>query len=269
VHPVLIEIGRFNVYAFGFMLALSFLAGIYLSTYRAKRFGVDPQLVLDLSVYLIVAGVVGSRLLYVVYHLGAYNNFVDFFALWQGGATLYGGLILATVVAYFFCRRKNVDWLLMGDIFAPALALGFMVTRVGCYLSGCCYGKPTTLSWGVVFPPESAAGSFANSFAEHAGEIIRLHPSQLYASFYGLVIFMTIMLFQNKLTKRGAQFGVFLAMYGLFRFTNDFTRYYESNMRMLLDLTLNQWISVGLMILGSFLILRKTNARTRAVPASS
>ena len=89
MHPVLVEIGRFSVYSFGFMLAISFLVGIYLSSYRAKRFGVDPQYILDLSVYLILAGVVGSRLLYVAFHIAEYESVVDVFALWQGGATLY------------------------------------------------------------------------------------------------------------------------------------------------------------------------------------
>ncbi|UCH83973.1 MAG: prolipoprotein diacylglyceryl transferase, partial [Candidatus Latescibacterota bacterium] len=89
MHPILIQLGWFNVYSFGFMLAVSFLVGIFISGRRAKRFGVEPQHVLDLSVYIIVAGVLGSRLLYVAFHMDEYNSVVDIFALWQGGATLY------------------------------------------------------------------------------------------------------------------------------------------------------------------------------------
>ena len=267
MHPVLIEIGKFSVYSFGFMLAISFLAGIYVSSYRAKRYGVNPQYILDVSVYLILAGVIGSRVLYVVFHLEEYNSFLDIFALWQGGATLYGGLLLAILTAYVFSARKKIGFLLIGDIFAPALALGIMVTRVGCFLSGCCYGKETTLPWGVVFPPESAAGAYAREIGAAAGTVVHLHPSQLYASFYGLLIFLVLMLGEKKLTKRGAVFGVFLMLYGVFRFALDFSRYYEENMRMLFDLTLNQWISVGLFATGLFLLVRKTSDKTQVVSA--
>ena len=268
MHPVLIEFGRFNVYSFGFMLAVSFLVGIYLSSWRARRYGVEPQHILDISVYIILAGVVGSRLLYVVFHLDEYNSFVDIFALWQGGATLYGGFLLAIFTAYVYAAKKNIDFFLLGDILAPALALGIMVTRVGCYLSGCCFGKPTEHALGVVFPPESAAGAFARGLAASAGEVVHLHPTQLYASFFGLVTFAVLMLGEKKLTKRGATFGALLALYGVFRFMLDFFRYYEQSMRMFLDLTLNQWISVGMFGIGVYLLLRRTSRKTRVVASS-
>ncbi|MFQ5511293.1 MAG: prolipoprotein diacylglyceryl transferase [Candidatus Krumholzibacteriia bacterium] len=267
MHPVLLDFGWFNVYSFGFMLAVSFLVGIYLSSWRAKRYGVDPQHVLDLSVYLILTGVVGSRLLYVVFHLGEYNSFVDVFALWQGGATLYGGFLLAIFAAYVYAAKKNVGFFLVADILSPALALGIMLTRVGCYLSGCCFGSPTDRAWGVVFPSESAAGAYARGLADRVGEIVHLHPTQLYASFFGLVTFAVLMLAEKRLVKRGATFGMLLVLYGVFRFTLDFFRYYEDNMRMFLDLTLNQWISVGLFALGVYLLLRKTDQRTERVKA--
>lgn len=267
MHPVLIHIGRFHIYAFGFMLALSFLGGIYVSAWRAKRFGVNPQLVLDLSVYLIIAGVLGSRLLYVVFHLEDYHNPLDMFALWQGGATLYGGFLLAIFAAWFFAKKKNLDFLLLADILSPALALGIMLTRVGCFMSGCCFGSPTTLPWGVVFPPDSPAGAYINRIGLETQAPVALHPAQLYASGYGLVIFLSLLLLEKRLVKRGATFGALLAFYGVFRFTLDFFRYYEENMRVLMGLTLNQVISVGLLLIGIYLMTRKTKSRTQAVTA--
>ena len=268
MHPILISVGWFNVYSFGLLLAVSFLAAIYISSYRAKRFGLNPQNILDLAVYVILAGVIGSRLLYVVFHLEEYNSIVDIFALWQGGATLYGGFLLAIFTAYVYAVKKNIGFLLLGDILSPALALGIMVTRVGCYLSGCCFGKPTEHALGVVFPPESAAGAFARGLASSAGEVVHLHPTQLYASFFGIVTFAILMLGEKKLTKRGATFGALLALYGVFRFTLDFFRYYEQNIRMFLDITLNQWISAGLFGIGVYLLLRKTSHKTRVVASS-
>lgn len=263
MHPVLIEVGWFNVYSFGLMLAVSFLVGIYVASFRAKRFGVNPQHILDLSVYLILAGVVGSRLLYVVFHLDEYNNLLDVFALWQGGATLYGGFLLAIFAAYVFARKKDIDFLTLSDILSPSLALGIMLTRVGCYLSGCCFGKETSLPWGVVFPPDSPAGAYERQIAGDVGAIAALHPTQLYAAFYGLVIFLVLMLSEKKLAKRGATFGALLVFYGIFRFTLDFFRYYEQNMKVFLDITVNQLISIALFLLGGYLLLRKTRMETK------
>ncbi|MCZ6765475.1 MAG: prolipoprotein diacylglyceryl transferase [bacterium] len=269
MHPVLIKIGWFNIYSFGFMLAVSFLVGIYMSTRRAKTFGVDPQYILDLSVYIILAGVIGSRLLYVVFHLDEYRSLVDVFALWQGGATLYGGFLLSIFVIYVFTKKRNLDYLLVADIVSPALALGIMLTRVGCFLSGCCYGKPTELAWGVVFPPDSAAGVYARQIAaSYPVEAVALHPTQLYASFFGMVTLLFLLLFRNKLTKRGSTFGALLMLYGTFRFTLDFFRFYEGNMRVLLDLSLNQWISLGMFGVGLFFVLRRTNVKTVPVALS-
>jgi phosphatidylglycerol:prolipoprotein diacylglycerol transferase len=266
MHPVLIEVGWFSVYSFGFMLAVSFLLGIYLSSRRAKRFGIDPQNILDLSVYLILTGVVGSRLLYVAFHITEYRSFVDVFALWQGGATLYGGFLLAVFAGFVFSQKKKISFLLLGDIMAPALAMGIMLTRVGCFLSGCCFGKTTTHSWGVYFPLDSPAGSYAAEAAAALGiDRVALHPSQLYASFCALVTLVLLYVFQSRLTKRGATFGLMLLCYGVFRFSLDFTRVYEENMRVLLELTLNQWISVGLFAIGVFLLLRKTKDKSLPV----
>jgi phosphatidylglycerol:prolipoprotein diacylglycerol transferase len=263
MHPILIKFGVFNVYSFGFMLAASFLVGIYISARRAKKFGVDPQYVLDLSVYLILAGVIGSRLLYVVFHLTEYDNILDIFALWQGGATLYGGFLLAVLVSYIFAHTKGIDYLLITDIMSPALALGIMLTRVGCYMSGCCFGKETSLPWGVIFPPESAAGAYARQLTDNQGAV-PLHPSQLYAVLFGMITFLVLILAERKLSKRGSTFGAFLVLYGVFRFALDFTRYYEANMIVFLGLTLNQLISIAIFVVGLFLLLRKTQLETVA-----
>lgn len=267
MHPVLIKLGLFNIYSFGFMLAVSFLVGIYIASRRARRFGVDPQHVLDLSVYIIIAGVIGSRLLYVVFHLEEYHNLLDIFALWQGGATLYGGFLLAIFASYVFTKKRGLDYLLITDIIAPSLAFGIMLTRIGCFLSGCCFGKPTNAPWGVVFPPESAAGAYARRLSEVPGQALHLHPTQLYASFFGFVTLVILLASEPKLKKRGATFGALLILYGIFRFTLDFFRYYETNMIVFGGLTLNQVISACFVAVGLYLNLRKTTAQT--VPVES
>ena len=223
MHPVLFDFGWLEIRSYGFMLAVSFLLGIYVAGRRAKRYGVPSQLILDLSVYIIIAAVAGSRLLYVAFHLDQYANPLEIFALWQGGATFYGGLILAAFVSYVFVTRKKLSFLQVADIVAPSIALGVGVTRIGCFLSGCCYGKPTTLPWGISFPPVSPAGHSAAEVAAELGVAsITLHPAQLYACGYGVVIFLALILGERLLMKRGATFGLLLVLYGIARFVVDF-----------------------------------------------
>ena len=265
MHPILVHLGKLQIRSYGFMLAVSFLLGIWLAGRRAKRAGVDPQKVLDLSVIIILAAVVGSRLLYVVYHLDQYSNPLDMLALWQGGATFYGGFILAMIASYWWVHKNSIPFLKIADIMAPSIGLGLVFTRIGCFLSGCCYGKPTDMAWGVVFPPNSPAGSAAMAIAQQRGvEHVALHPTQLYSSFGGLVIFVSLMLSQPLLTRRGSTFGLLLVLYGIHRCTIDFFRYYAPNALVLGGLTFNQVISVFLVGLGLFLMMRKGAALATA-----
>lgn len=258
MHPILLDLGKLQIRSYGFMLALSFLIGIWFAGRRAKRAGVDPQKILDLSVIIILAAVVGSRLLYVLFHLEQYSNPLDMFALWQGGATFYGGFILAVAASYFWVQKNGISFLKMADIMAPSIALGLVFTRIGCFLSGCCYGLPTDQPWGVVFPPDSPAGAAAMAVAQERGvDHVALHPAQLYSSLKGLTIFLALVALQPRLKKEGATFGLLLVLYGIGRFTIDFFRYYESNARVLAGLSFNQVISFVLIGLGLFLLLRK------------
>ena len=111
MHPTLIDLGKLSIHSYGFMLAVSFLAGIYLASYRAKKYGLEVQHILDLSVYIILSAVIGSRLLYVAFHLDEYENILDVIALWQGGATLYGGLVLAVIVSYAYASKHKIKFL--------------------------------------------------------------------------------------------------------------------------------------------------------------
>lgn len=263
MHPVLFKAGWFSVYSFGFMLAMSFLLGIYLSSWRARRVGVETQHILDLSVYVIVSGVIGSRLLYVVFHLEEYENLLDVFALWQGGATLYGGFVLAVLAGYVFSRRRKIGFFLLGDIISPAIALGVALTRIGCFLSGCCYGKDTACACGVVFPPESPGGAYARELAAERGlGTVSLHPTQLYDSFFGLVTLLVLFALQNRLTRRGATFGLMLLCYGAFRFVVDFFRVYEENMKLGDHFNYNQLVSLVLVVVGVLLLARRTQEKT-------
>jgi phosphatidylglycerol:prolipoprotein diacylglycerol transferase len=259
MHPTLIDAGWFQIRSYGYMLALSFLVGIYLAAWRAKRRGVKPQYILDLSVYIILSAVVGSRFLYVLFHLEDYSSPLEFFALWEGGATFYGGLVLALAASVWFTRRKGLSFLAVADIMAPSIALGMALTRVGCFFSGCCFGRPTDAPWGVLFPTTCQAGRYSADVAIELGVgVVHLHPTQLYSSLYGLVIFAVLLLVERRLTKRGALLGLLLVLAGLSRFTVDFLRFYEENAQTITGLTVSQMTAVGMVALGVYMLVRKT-----------
>jgi len=265
MHPTLIDAGWFQIRSYGFMLALSFLVGIYLAAWRAKRRGVKPQYMLDLSVYIILSAVVGSRFLYVLFHLEDYSGPLEFFALWEGGATFYGGLGLALAASGWFTRRKGLSFLAVADIMTPSIALGMALTRLGCFLSGCCFGRPTDGPWGVVFPVTCQAGRYSADLAIELGvDAVHLHPTQLYSSLYGLVIFAVLLLLERRLTSRGALFGLLLVLAGLSRFAVDFFRFYEENARTIGGLTISQVMAVALAALGFYLLFRKVRVTSKA-----
>jgi phosphatidylglycerol:prolipoprotein diacylglycerol transferase len=268
MHPTLIDAGWFQIRSYGFMLAASFLAGIYLASWRARRQGVKPQYLLDLSVYIIIAAVVGSRLFYVLFHLGDYANPLRIFALWEGGATFYGGLILAITASVWFTRRKNLAFLGVADIMAPSIALGMAITRIGCFLSGCCYGSPTEMPWGVLFPTSCPAGESAAEAAFALGvDFVHLHPSQLYSSLYGFVILAVLLLVEPRLRRQGALFGLLLILAGIARFTVDFFRFYEESARTFAGFTVSQITAIGLFAIGIYLMARKSSPAKPAKPA--
>lgn len=256
MHPTLLEFGRFTLHSYGVMLALSFLLGIYLASYRAKQRGIEVQRILDLSVYIILAAVIGSRLAYILFHLSDYKNILDMVAIWQGGATLYGGLVLSIAVSYLFSLKHRINFWVLADIISPSIALGMVFTRIGCFLSGCCFGAPTTVPWGIIFPPASPAGFYARSFG---AEAVALHPTQLYASLASLVIVLVLLAGEKRLRKQGGVFGAFLILYGIDRFVVDFFRYYESNM-VAFGLSLNQLLSIALILGGMFLLARRVRS---------
>jgi phosphatidylglycerol:prolipoprotein diacylglycerol transferase len=236
------------------MLALSFFVGIWFASRRAERRGLKQEIVYDLSIVLIIAAVVGSRVLYILTHRDHYRSLLDIIALWQGGATLYGGLILAVAGAAAFLRLKGIPFFRMADICAPSIALGVFFTRIGCYLSGCCFGRPTECVTGLVFPAGSPAGY---TFAD-----IPVHPTQLYASLYGLLIFLALLLLEKKHSFEGYTFGFLCILYGAARFIVDFFRYYEDS-AMWGPLTASQVLSLGLVVVGAamFVIMPALNRR--------
>jgi phosphatidylglycerol---prolipoprotein diacylglyceryl transferase len=255
MHPVLIDLGALKIYSYGFMLAMSFLIGIVLASKRAGRRGISPEIIYDLSIILVLGAVIGSRGLYILTHRDNFDSLLDTIAIWQGGATYYGGLILAVAGAVVFLRKKKIPFFRVADITAPSIAAGVFITRIGCFLSGCCFGKPTSCPTGVIFPSGSPAGHY------NAG--IAIHPTQIYSSLYGLVIFLILILLDRKKHFDGFLFSWLCILYGTARFIVDFFRYYEDSAIVAGGLTDNQMISIALILFGAgyLIVVRAKEAR--------
>ncbi len=228
--------------SYGFMLALSFAVGLWLSIRRGRAHQVSSEHITDMVFGMLVAGIVGSRFFFVVTHLGDFHPWYRAFFIWDGGLTLYGGIIFSTTVVYVLARRRGIPFLVMADIFAPGVLMGVGMSRIGCFLAGCCFGHPSGISCAVTFPGDAPASLQFGPVA--------VHPSQLYASAAGFLAFGLLLLLEKIWYYRGATFGRFLLLYGVSRFTVDFTRYYEPEQLMAMGWSNNQWISMGLMIAG-------------------
>lgn len=205
--PVICQIGPFSVYSYGLMLALGFLAGVYLARMQAKRAGFDAELIFNLSFFSLLCGIVGARLLYILENLSYYlQNPAETFMLQRGGLSWFGGFIAAASFAVIYLKRKKAPIVKTLDILAPFIALAQAIGRLGCFLNGCCFGKASYP--GIYFPV-------------HADILI---PTQIYSSLALLVIFIITRVLQEKPHKAGVIFFSYLMLDSLQRFCIEFWR---------------------------------------------
>jgi len=274
MHPVLfmIPVIHFPIHAYGFMLALSFLLGIWIASARAKRAGLNPVVIADVGFWVILAAIAGSRAYYVLLHFEEFRN--DLWAIINpfshglvgiGGLVMYGGFIGAILAAVIYFKKKKIPFLPYADASAPSVALGVALTRIGCFLNGCCFGS-SAAHGGVAFPASSAAGMY-----QHEVHAAGLYPSQLYESAGGLLIFLLLLLVDRKKPFNGFMFYSLGLLYSVLRFMVDFSRFYAPGER-LAGLSHNQIVCIILFVIFGGLILRgamfteEAPARTEAFP---
>ena len=215
MYPILFHLGHFKIYAYGFFIALGFVAGFILAALKARKEGVPFERVVDLFFYSVLSAMIGSRLLFILINFNAYRgNLLKIFQIWEGGLVFYGGLILAAGVSIGYMRWQRLPIWKWADLFSPSIALGLFFGRAGCFFAGCCYGKETPLPWGITFTDP-------NSLAKLNAP---LHPTQLYEAAGGLAIFF----FLNWKAKRkafdGQIFWLFLFVYSILRFFIEMLR---------------------------------------------
>lgn len=252
MYPELFHIGPIPIRSYGLMLAVSFFLGVLYIKHIASRDKKPFEPFLTVAYVMIFGGIIGARLLYVLFHLdefagnwtASFNPFgSDQFGI--AGLNMYGGVVLAIIGTILYCRFKKMSVLEVLDFFSPTLGLGLALARIGCFLNGCCFGTPTDLPWGISFPPESIPRSVY--FDAH------LHPSQLYSSLYGLGLFLLLHLVMKRKRFAGQLIALLFMIEAVFRFAIEYVRFYEEEMVFTLDglqPTYNQLISLFLFLLG-------------------
>jgi len=253
--PVLFHIGDFFLPTYGLLVTLGFLAGLGIATRLARRSGIPAEPVLNLGVYAALAGLIGARLLMFALDWRFYfenPSEVFSFNTLRAGGIFSGGLALALVVTFLYMRRSKLPALLTADCFAPGLALGHSIGRIGCFAAGCCWGAQSTRAWAVTFTNPEANRLVGVPLG------VPLHPTQLYEAFAEAVIFVVLYLSFRKPHRPGAIIGLYLILYSTARFLVEFVRAHDpqSNAR-LGPFVLEQWIAVALAALGLWLLIRR------------
>jgi phosphatidylglycerol:prolipoprotein diacylglycerol transferase len=250
MHPRLFELGPVTVYTYGVLLAVAYLAGLQLATARARSRGLEPSRVLDLGIIIIVAAIVGAKVLLFAVDFDFYwSHPAEIFSLARSGGVFYGGLIAAVLVSFWYLRRHAMPLWATCDVFAPGIALGHAIGRLGCLFAGCCYGRPTTLPWGIVFSDPFAASYVGTPLGVH------LHPTQLYEAGAELLILAVLLLSERRgRTYAGRTFWIYTLLYGVSRFIIEFFRGDERGS--LVGLSTSQFISAVLVPLSLFMLIR-------------
>jgi phosphatidylglycerol---prolipoprotein diacylglyceryl transferase len=262
MHPILIRIGTFYIPTYGVLVALGFLAGLAITLRLARRIGLPPDKITNLAVYCAIAGIVGAKLFMFLFDLGDYiKNPGEIFSLetLQAAGVWHGGFIAAFLVAVLYVRRHHLSAFPTMDAFAPGIALGQAIGRLGCFAAGCCWGTECTLPWGVRFRSDEAAPVPLDK---------TLHPVQLYESVADLIIFGILYRQFNRTHRAGTVIGLYLVLYSTARFLIEFFRVHEQPLAGPFSIT--QWIALALLAAGVGILLsgRRTILSAQQKPES-
>jgi phosphatidylglycerol:prolipoprotein diacylglycerol transferase len=259
--PKLISIGSFSLPTYGVLVAVAFLVALWMTSKLAREANLNSESVINLGVYCALAGILGAKVLMIALDPTLRTHPSEIFSLstLQSAGIFYGGLIAALITAFFYMRHIGLPVLKTSDIFAPGLALGHGIGRLGCFAAGCCWGRPTKLPWAVTFtnPDARAVGVPLG---------IPLHPTQLYETLAEIVICGALFLFVRRPHKNGAIIGGYLALYGVARFLVEFLREHDDSNPLGGPFSLEQWLSLGLLAAGLYLIaIRRDTPAEHAV----
>ncbi|MEW6215191.1 MAG: prolipoprotein diacylglyceryl transferase [Nitrospirota bacterium] len=251
MHPILFKLGPLTIHTYGVLVAAGFLLGLGLAVRQARKEGIPSDKIVDLGFYTLLSAIIGSRLFFVIINANHYlKNPIEIFKIWEGGLVFYGGILFTVPIAVWYIKKNAFGVWSTADLFAPSIAIGHAIGRLGCFVAGCCYGKPAEgLPWAVTFTnPESLA---------RIG--IPLHPTQLYESAGELINFLILIILRKYKSFNGQLFLTYLLLYSVLRFIVEFFRGDVSRGFITPHLSLSQGISILMYLVAivGLIILRR------------
>ena len=232
------------------MYAIGITCGLFIiqKEVRRKKLSLSEDDIMNFVIFSVVGGIIGARLYYVIFNWGSYSqNLWEIIKVWHGGLAIHGGILGGTLVGWWFVRHHKLPFLKMADIAVLPLILGQTFGRFGNLMNGDAHGLPTTMPWGIVFPPTSIAGY------QYPG--IPLHPTMLYEGAANLCIFLLLWNLRKVQRKDGFLFCLYLCLYSAGRFVVSFFR---ADSLMFGPFRMAHIVSIVLIVLsGSFMITRK------------
>ncbi|MEE9219090.1 MAG: prolipoprotein diacylglyceryl transferase [Acidobacteriota bacterium] len=258
MHPVLFEIGGWQVPTYGVLLAATFLLGLRIALHYARREGVSADAVLNLWLWVLLSGVIGAKITLYLIDLDYYlRNPAAFISSLRSAGVLYGGLLLGLAVGLAYVHRQRLPLWKCLDLSAPALALGNALGRLGCLAAGCCYGRPTRLAWGLTFRDPQARSITGVPLD------LALHPTQILLSLSSLLIFLLLVYLYRRKAFDGQIFLIYLLAETFIRFWIEFLR--GDPRGQLLGLPTSQTLALfGFAVVIAFLLKRLRRLARRA-----
>jgi phosphatidylglycerol:prolipoprotein diacylglycerol transferase len=218
MHPLLLA-EPFRIHTYGALLAVAFVAGLLVVSWQARKAGLDSGRITDMAVWVLIAGLLGAKLMLVVVEWDHYaRNWRDLLSLLRSGGVFYGGLLGGIAVAWYYARRYALPGWPTADVLAPGLILGQAIGRLGCFAAGCCYGKPANLPWAVTFTNLYAAREVGTPMDTP------LHPTQLYESLANFLIFLGLIWLAPRKRFHGQVVLTYVVLYSAARFGLEFYR---------------------------------------------
>jgi phosphatidylglycerol:prolipoprotein diacylglycerol transferase len=251
--PKLVEWDGFFIPTYGILVATAFLLAIGLTMRLARKAGLDVDKVTNLAIYCALAGMLGAKLMMFLFDWEIYlsdPSQIFSFSTIQAAGVYQGGLILALVVAFWYMHRVNLPALRTCDVFAPGIALGHAIGRIGCFAAGCCWGQQCLRGPSVTFTNPDAHELTGVPLG------IPLHPTQIYESVSEFLILGVLYWRFHQPHRDGSIIGLYMVLYSIARFAVEFIRHHDQALPFGGPLSLTQWISIGTFLLGIWLWLK-------------
>ncbi len=249
--PRLFHLGNFSLPTYGLLVSMGVLLGLWISVRNSEKQGINPEYAWNLGILVVLCGILGAKVLYIVNDWGYFSSHpgeIFSFSTLQAGGVFSGGLVGGLSAATWYIRKHHMPALSTTDCFAPGLALGHAIGRVGCFAAGCCYGKPTTHFWGVTFTNPLAQVWVGTPLG------VALEPTQLIESAVELANFFLLMWMLGRKKFDGQVFGAYLFLYGVARYFIEFLRGDPGRGSVFGGImTGTQLISIGLVIVGGII----------------